>query len=1445
MDSALQTTVGLMTEPGNSGPAVPFAMESLEILGACTPEMWAFVRNSAGSLPDDEVRRFDIDVCDENGGIRLRVRGFSTIAFAPPGTGTLMLAPSWKEKAAEKKGVIPEYDRHIVILCETERVYASTLAKGMEGVRCIALQSKHKTIGGRFQVHASQVFEEIKHTLKDKPRGKVLIQVVIPDNHLNLLYSGLSGLLKTADLEYSKHVGQLIQTRVSLDTIVERLEENTRHPEDKSIRYQDGIRRVEGYETFDDLPEAPAIPWREKGVYLITGGAGGLGLIFAREIASRIKNTVVILTGRSQLGANTENRLKNIGGNGAKVRYKQADVGKKADVRKLIKRIQKEFGGLNGIIHGAGVIHDNLISKKTKTEFKEVLRPKVAGLENLDDASKDLQLDFFVMFSSGAGPLGNIGQSDYACANAFMDAYADYRNDLVKRKKRFGKTLSINWPLWKEGGMQVAEETEKMLNINLGMTALETETGIRAFYRALSCKRSHMLIAQGDVSKMKRKLLSPPASAKARASSHPPAGTRTSVLYDDVRRMLVSDVARLMKIRVEKIDPKVELSEYGFDSISLTELTNKLNKKIGLALPPTLLFEYPTIDGFAGYLMEAHRPVVAARLAAEVHLETSPGAPEIETTSIPKMSRPRFAASISSPAHETVSSTPIAIVGISGRFPMAEDIDAFWKNLKEGKDCITVIPKDRWDWKNISGEEKEPHTSGVKWGGFIDGIREFDPIFFGISPREAELMDPQQRLMMRYVWWAMEDAGIAPNMLSKKSTGVFISPGMNEYMHLDPDSQNDPFAPTGLALSSIPNRISYAFNLNGPSEYCETACSSALVALHRAIVSIRLGECEQAIIGAVNLLLSPDGFIGSDMMGNLSPQGKAKSFQADADGYVRSEGVGAMIIKPLENAVNDHDHIYAVIKGTGVAHGGKGMSMTAPSGRGMKAAMAQAYRVSGIDPATVSYIEAHGTATPMGDAIEINTLKSEYDEISKDRFGGADEKIPCFISSLKPSIGHAEIASGMAALIKVVMALKHQIIPGLPGFKALNESIALQDSRFVITSENQKWKSSTGPDGMKLPRRAALNSYGFGGVNAHVVIEEYVKERTTVNIHKGPKADEPLIFPLSAKNEERLKVYAEKMADFLDQKRASETTNIKPNADSVPYGSERSGTTEKEASGGKSELADIVYTLQTGREAMECRLAMVVSNRKELTEGLKAYFKSDGKDGEGNSSVPVFTGKPETNPNVRILDSKAGDDDVLQTLLAEDNLEKLARYWVKGFDVPWESLYEGRAVRKVSLPVYPFARRHCWIENSKEVKDTHSTKNLPGTPETDIANHPEPGSDVRGWLTGILCSMLKLSEDEIGPGQEMHKFGFDSLVGMRLINRIKDAYDISVSPKSLLQCETIEKLAQYLTKELNFGKIDAVGDDAEAKADSAQDVDPDQLSDSELDGLLKKYISDG
>ena len=457
----------------------------------------------------------------------------------------------------------------------------------------------------------------------------------------------------------------------------------------------------------------------------------------------------------------------------------------KQAVDDLIQTIQADYGSLNGIIHSAGVIRDNFILKKTNDEFREVLAPKVTGLVNLDQASKDCSLDFFILFSSVAGAFGNPGQADYATANAFMDAYARYRKALVAAKERQGQTLAINWPLWQAGGMHVDEATEKLMRQSTGMTAIQTTTGIRALYQALASGKDQVMVAEGNVARIKQRLqLTVPVASQPKETPVASPGMTemdTGSLAEKVQTALLQNAASFLKVKSEDIDVDTELSEYGFDSIMFTEFVNNLNEKYKLELTPTIFFEYPTLHAFAHYLSKedqanfADQFIVATKAISVVVEPESQAESQTEERIVTPRRHSRFARTMAINAVKPDTPEPIAIVGMSGTFPSARDLDEFWQNLVEGKDCISEIPKDRWDWREYYGDPQiEKNKTNVKWGGFIDGVAEFDPLFFGISPREALLMDPQQRLLMTYVWKAMEDAGYSAQSLWVVKPGFLL-----------------------------------------------------------------------------------------------------------------------------------------------------------------------------------------------------------------------------------------------------------------------------------------------------------------------------------------------------------------------------------------------------------------------------------------------------------------------------------------------------------------------------------------------------------------------------------------------------------------------------------------------------------------------------------------------
>ncbi len=1391
MDSALQASLTLMIVSGNAvlsksiatlKTVVPFALQEVEILRECNSAMWAFVQYSDGSKAGDKIQKFDIHLCDDYGTLCVRIKGFSVrdiegdISSVGEGAtlGTLMLQYGWKEESTVFEAVAPNYTQHIVMFCEPDTFLKDRIQTYQNRVRYLILQTEQKSIDERFQAYASQAFEEIQNVLKDKTKGNVLIQVVVSTQNEQRLFSGISGLLKTAQLENPKLIGQLIEVEPgeTMEGIAKKLKENSQSPNDNQIRYQNGKRWVGAWREFEGLQEIKKVPWKDHGIYLITGGAGGLGLIFAQEIIRQVKNTTLILTGRSPLNKEKQAKLREFELLGSRIEYKQVDVTQKNAVSSLIQSIQNEFGTINGIIHGAGVIRDNFILKKTREELQEVLAPKVSGLVNLDQASKDLDLDFFVFFSSMTGSLGNSGQADYAMANAFMDAYAEYRNVLVASNQRQGQTLSINWPLWKEGGMNVNAETKKMMMQSTGMVEMQTSSGLKAFYQGLAAGKDQLMVLEGMLARMKEKLLlesSSPAFQPKKVSviNNLTSMIDNSSLLEKVQFILLELVSKLLKVKTEDIDVNADLSEYGFDSITFTEFANELNKEYKLELTPVIFFEYPTLHSFAEYLIEEHQAGFASqfvgspfkasesgiflekvqssliqiaskslkvkvedidantelseygfdsitfteftnKLNQEYKLELTPTIffeyptlhsfaeyllGEYETAFAAQFNvstrdefnqqnmkyepkenlsnKKRFArtAALTLSKADITSSEPIAIVGMSGIFPMAKDVNDLWENLMKGKDCITEIPKERWDWRKYYGDPlKEVNKTNIKWGGFIDGVDEFDPLFFGISPREAELMDPQQRLLMIYAWKAIEDAGYSAQSLSGTQTGIFVGiANCSGYSELLSQSKVviEGYSSTGMLPSLGPNRMSYFLNLHGPSEPIDTACSSSLVAIHHAVNAIKSGDCEMAIVGGVNTIVSPDNHISFNKAGMLSEDGQCKTFSDQANGYVRSEGVGMLCLKKLKDAELARDHIYGVIRGTAENHGGRANSLTAPNPKAQAELLITAYTKAGIDPRTVSYIEAHGTGTELGDPIEINGLKTAFKELYRATGDSLVANRHCGLGAVKTNIGHLELAAGIAGVIKVLLQFKHKMLVKSLHCDTINPYIQLKDSPFYIVNETKRWDPLQDSSGKDLPRRAGVSSFGFGGVNAHVVIEEYIANQE--NGHTLVIDRNPAIVVLSAKNEDRLKVQVQQLLVAIQERQLSDLN-----------------------------LANVAYTLQVGREAMEERLGVIVGSIKELEEKLKSYMEGQ------NGIEDLYQGQVKRNKEmVTVL---AADEDMAATIdawISKGKYAKLIELWVKGLNYDWNKLYGNIKPRRISLPTYPFAKECYWVPESE------------------------------------------------------------------------------------------------------------------------------------------------
>src|SRR5436305_4397118 len=621
---------------------------------------------------------------------------------------------------------------------------------------------------------------------------------------------------------------------------------------------------------------------------------------------------------------------------------------------------------------------------------------------------------------------------------------------------------------------------------------------------------------------------------------------------------------------------------------------------------------------------------------------------------------------------------PIAIIGMSGAFPQAPDVQSLWRNLLESRDCIGEIPASRWDWQTYFGNPttSNPNKTNIKWAGVIESVELFDPLFFGISPREAEQMDPPQRLLMTHIWKAIEDAGYAASSLSATNTALFVG-STNSVYHERLSSVNmalEGYSATGQTPSVGPNRMSYLLNLHGPSEAIETACSSVLVAIHRGVSAIESGQCDMAIVGGVNTLISPALHISYSKAGMLCEDGRCKTFSAAANGYARGEGVGILVLKKLSDAERDADHIYGVIIGSAENHGGHASSLTAPNPRAQADLLLAAYRKAGIGPGTVGYIEAHGTGTPLGDPIEINGLKTAFSELAQMRGEGPLPQESFGLGSLKSYIGHLELAAGVAGVIKVLLQLQHKKLVKNLHCEQINPYIQLQDSPFYIVQQNREWEAPQDREGNISPRRAGVSSFGSGGANAHVVLEEYLpKPGATLAGSLTPQTGQgqtvPLLIVLSARNEERLYEQVQLLLGWMQAERSTENP---------------------------PRLEDMAYTLQVGREAMEERLAMLVSSFTELEQKLNKYLLEPQTPGDW------YQGQVRRHKETTTLLS--ADEQLQEAMqaaigkwLQRGKYEKLLEWWVKGLSIDWQHLYGEERPRRISLPTYPFAHERYWV----------------------------------------------------------------------------------------------------------------------------------------------------
>nr|WP_218008266.1 type I polyketide synthase [Herbidospora sakaeratensis] len=911
--------------------------------------------------------------------------------------------------------------------------------------------------------------------------------------------------------------------------------------------------------------------WTPGGTVLVTGGTGAIGGHVARWLTTRDAARVV-LTSRSGCAAPGAAALAaEVAEAGTTVEVLTADVGRRDDVTGLLRRIAATGPDLSSVMHTAGVVDNGVIARLDPARLAAVLAAKATSADLLDELTGDL--DAFVLFSSAAATFGGGGQANYAAANAHLDALAEHR------RGRGRTALSIAWGPWAGGGVaQAREATRKRLDRNRWEVLMDPALAVQALAGAVDGDDTALTVMDVDWSEMAgapgmadlhtvpfvRDL--PQVGRLAESRETGPAGAaptggdlarRLARLSRAEQDRLLVDVVRREAAAVldyaspEEVDAARAFSDLGFDSLTAVELRNQVGAATGLRLPATLLFDFPTPLVLAAYL---RGELLGDLAAAAAPVATAP-----------------------------LDDEPIAVIGMAGRFPGGVDgPESFWELLAAGRDGISGIPLDRgWDVDHLFDPDPDnPGTAYVQAGGFLREAGLFDPGFFGISPREALAMDPQQRLLLETSWEALERAGIDPRSLRGSATGVFAggySSGYATGLQLAPAGTSglEGHMVTGNAGSVISGRVSYTLGLEGPSMTVDTACSSSLVALHLAGQALRSGECRLALAGGVTVLATPAELVGFSKQRGLAGNGRCKSFSAEADGMGMAEGAGVLVLERLSDARANGHPVLAVIRGTAVNQDGASNGLTAPNGPSQQRVIRAALANAGLTPADVDAVEAHGTGTVLGDPIEAQALAAVY---GRDR----DPARPLWLGSVKSNIGHAQAAAGVAGVMKMVLALRHERLPASLHAQEPSPHVDWADSGLRLLTEPAPWPS----DGR--PRRAGISGFGISGTNAHVIVEEAPSDEEPFEEAPAEPGAAP-VWLVSARTEAALAAQADRLADFV---------TARPGLDP----------------------ADVAWSLATTRSAFEHR-AVVTGD--DLLAGLRSLADGTPAPGVVTGAVPA------------------------------------------------------------------------------------------------------------------------------------------------------------------------------------------------------------------------------
>ncbi|WP_335936433.1 type I polyketide synthase [Streptomyces sp. PTD5-9] len=915
-------------------------------------------------------------------------------------------------------------------------------------------------------------------------------------------------------------------------------------------------------------PPARPRPAADWGTVLITGGTGGIGALLARHLVRAHGVRRLVLAGRRGHAPELHAELTALG---AETTVVACDAGDREALRALLERHP-----VDSVVHAAGTVRDGIVESLTDAMVDEVFHAKAAGAWHLHELTLGRELSHFVLFSSLAAVLDGPGQGNYAAANAYLDALAAHRAD------RGLPATALAWSLWDTGtGMGAALDAAALDRVAAtGVPGLSAEESLRLFDAAVRSGAPHLVPVRIDATAVRRRpdgippllgALVRPVTRRATATAAAPgrerdglaglpAADRERALLDLVR----TEVAAVLRYDAPSaIDPGRAFTELGFDSLAAVELRNRLNTVTGLRLPATLVFDHPTSRALAGHVHDAL--FGAARPSARPAPATGP--------------RPAD------------GDDPIVIVGMSCRYPgRVRSPEDLWRLVADGVDTVGPFPDDRgWDAEALY--DPEPGTPGrtyAREGAFLYDAAEFDADFFGIGPREATAMDPQQRLLLEVSWEALERSAIDPAALRGSRTGVFAGVMYHDYGSWLTEVPDDlaAYLGNGSLGSVVSGRVAYALGLEGPAVTVDTACSSSLVTLHLAAQALRQGECDLALVGGVTVMSTPDTFVDFARQRGLAADGRCKSFAAAADGTGWGEGVGMLVVERLSDARRNGHRVLAAVRGSAVNSDGASNGLTAPNGPSQQRVIRAALAAAGLAPAEVDAVEAHGTGTTLGDPIEAQALLATY---GQDRPDGE----PLWLGSIKSNMGHTQAAAGVAGIIKMVMAMRHGVLPRTLHVDAPSHQVDWEAGRVRLLTESRPWA----PAGR--PRRAGVSSFGISGTNAHVILEEFAEEFAegvagefagapagTGPDATGPKAAGPrtagpdrvtpppvLALPVSARSPEALRGQAARLRELTGAAPADLGLALATTRTAHPYRAVVLAADERQAAEGLDALA--------------------------------------------------------------------------------------------------------------------------------------------------------------------------------------------------------------------------------------------------------------------------------